>query len=155
MVDGSIVEGSPARRMQVVSPRSFMVFTPLLASTAVGTLEFRSVALPVRDIQPALAWPQNHLLAADATAVDAAAREVACRSPDGLAFRLAYDYLVLATGAAGSTFGIPGVHEHAHFLRDVSHASAIRSRLVQNISNASTPGARPGPGPPRRWPVVI
>ena len=35
-----------------VSPRNHMVFTPLLASTCVGTLEFRSVAEPVGRIQP-------------------------------------------------------------------------------------------------------
>ncbi|CAN1328943.1 Internal alternative NAD(P)H-ubiquinone oxidoreductase A1, mitochondrial [Linum perenne] len=37
-----------------VSPRNHMVFTPLLASTCVGTLEFRSVAEPVGRIQPAI-----------------------------------------------------------------------------------------------------
>ncbi|RZR84034.1 hypothetical protein BHM03_00010764 [Ensete ventricosum] len=38
-----------------ISPRNHMVFTPLLASTCVGTLEFRSVAEPVSRIQSALA----------------------------------------------------------------------------------------------------
>lgn len=42
-----------------ISPRNHMVFTPLLASTCVGTLEFRSVAEPVRLIQPALAKAPN------------------------------------------------------------------------------------------------
>ncbi|GJP71513.1 hypothetical protein CLOP_g2341, partial [Closterium sp. NIES-67] len=37
-----------------VAPRNHMVFTPLLASTCVGTLEFRSVAEPVEHIQPAV-----------------------------------------------------------------------------------------------------
>ncbi|KAH9701760.1 Internal alternative NAD(P)H-ubiquinone oxidoreductase A2 [Citrus sinensis] len=37
-----------------VSPRNHMVFTPLLASTCVGTLEFRSVAEPIARIQPAI-----------------------------------------------------------------------------------------------------
>ncbi|KAF2222043.1 hypothetical protein BDZ85DRAFT_239083, partial [Elsinoe ampelina] len=32
----------------VVSPRSYFVFTPLLASTSVGTLEFRNALEPVR-----------------------------------------------------------------------------------------------------------
>lgn len=47
---------SPLR--QVISPRNHMVFTPLLASTCVGTLEPRSVALPLTDIQPQLKQPQ-------------------------------------------------------------------------------------------------
>lgn len=32
----------------IVSPRSYFVFTPLLASTATGTLEFRTALEPVR-----------------------------------------------------------------------------------------------------------
>ncbi len=39
-----------------------MVFTPLLASTCVGTLECRAVALSLTDIQPRLkeAWVSQH-----------------------------------------------------------------------------------------------
>lgn len=117
-----------------------MVFTQLLASTAVGTLEFRSVALPVRDIQRALAWPQNHYLTAWAKSIDVKDQHVSCVTADGASFKQPYDELVIATGSAGSTFGIPGVYEHAHFLRDVSHAAAIRSRIIQNLGLASTPG---------------
>ena len=32
----------------VISPRNHFLFTPLLASTTVGTLEFRSIIEPVR-----------------------------------------------------------------------------------------------------------
>jgi len=35
----------------VVSPRNHFLFTPLLASTTVGTLEFRTVMEPVRSIK--------------------------------------------------------------------------------------------------------
>ncbi len=34
----------------------------------------------------------------------------------------------------GSTFGIPGVHEHAHFLRNIRDAEEIRSKVIQNVS---------------------
>jgi NADH:ubiquinone reductase (non-electrogenic) len=40
----------------------------------------------------------------------------------------------------GSTFGIPGVEQHAHFLRDVKNAEAIRSKLIDNIAKAGIPG---------------
>ncbi len=43
---------------QVISPRNHMVFTPLLASSCVGTVESRSVAVPIIDIQKALRSPQ-------------------------------------------------------------------------------------------------
>lgn len=40
----------------------------------------------------------------------------------------------------GSTFGIPGVLEHAHFLRDVKQAEAIRNKLIENLALAGVPG---------------
>ena len=60
-----------------VSPRNHMVFTPLLASTCVGTLEFRSVAEPVSRIQPALATrPGSYFFLANCTGIDMKKHEV-------------------------------------------------------------------------------
>lgn len=54
-----------------VSPRNHMVFTPLLASTCVGTLEFRSVAEPIGRIQPAISRePGSFYFLANSTGVD-------------------------------------------------------------------------------------
>ena len=36
--------------VKLVSPRNYFLFTPLLPSTAVGTLEFRCIQEPVRTI---------------------------------------------------------------------------------------------------------
>lgn len=60
-----------------ISPRNHMVFTPLLASTCVGTLEFRSVAEPVTRIQSALAKnPKSYFYLATCTDVDTDKHEV-------------------------------------------------------------------------------
>jgi NADH:ubiquinone reductase (non-electrogenic) len=49
-----------------------MVFTPLLASTCVGTLEFRSVAEPIGRIQPAISRePGSYFFLANCTSIDA------------------------------------------------------------------------------------
>ncbi|KAK1286215.1 hypothetical protein QJS10_CPB20g00303 [Acorus calamus] len=54
-----------------VSPRNHMVFTPLLASTCVGTLEFRSVAEPIARIQPSISRdPGSYFFLARCKAVD-------------------------------------------------------------------------------------
>ena len=54
-----------------VSPRNHMVFTPLLASTCVGTLEFRSVAEPIGRIQPAISRePGSYFFLANCTGID-------------------------------------------------------------------------------------
>eukprot|EP00850_Spirogloea_muscicola_P025578 SM003566S13161 [mRNA] locus=s3566:24:1080:- [translate_table: standard] len=127
-----------------------MVFTPLLASTCVGTLEFRSVAEPVKVIQPALsALPNSHFFLANCITIDPARHEILCRevadggvggNADGGRFRVAYDKLVIATGGTGSTFGIAGVEQHATQLRDVGHAMAIRRRLLLNLARSEIPG---------------
>ena len=60
-----------------VSPRNHMVFTPLLASTCVGTLEFRSVAEPIARIQPSISSaPGSYFFLANCTSVDTESHEV-------------------------------------------------------------------------------
>ncbi|KAL3690754.1 hypothetical protein R1sor_004405 [Riccia sorocarpa] len=133
-----------------ISPRNHMVFTPLLASTCVGTLEFRSVAEPVRTIQPATAREENsYYFLARCTSIDTEKKQVVCEAAgkeevpymkaSGI-FTVAYDKLVIASGAEALTFGIAGVPKHAIFLRDVNDAKAIRSKLLLNLAMAEIPG---------------
>ena len=84
---------------QVVSPRNHMVFTPLLASACVGTLEFRSVAVPVMSLQKHLKEPQNNYLLGSAQNVDPEKKTVQCEAEDGTEFSVSYDKLVIATGS--------------------------------------------------------
>lgn len=63
-----------------VSPRNHMVFTPLLASTCVGTLEFRSIAEPIANIQPAISTsPGSYFFLAKCSSVDPASHTVLFR----------------------------------------------------------------------------
>ncbi|XP_021830812.1 internal alternative NAD(P)H-ubiquinone oxidoreductase A1, mitochondrial-like [Prunus avium] len=131
-----------------ISPRNHMVFTPLLASTCVGTLEFRSVAEPVTRIQSALATgPNSFFYMASCVGVGTNKHEVYCEtiSKGGLPhepyrFKVAYDKLVIAAGAEPLTFGIKGVKEHAFFLREVNHAQEIRKKLLLNLMLSEHPG---------------
>ncbi|KAL3148596.1 hypothetical protein ABBQ38_014024 [Trebouxia sp. C0009 RCD-2024] len=123
----------------VVSPRNHMVFTPLLTSACVGTLEFRSVAVSIMSLQKHLKEPQNNYFLASAQNVDPEKKVVHCKDEEGKEFSVPYDKLVVATGSQGSTFGIPGVEKYAHPLRDISHATAIRNHLIANWSLANTP----------------
>ena len=58
----------------------------------------------------------------------------------GAEFTVAYDKLVIATGAEASTFGIKGVTEYAILLRDVKNARDIRTRLLLNLMLCEIPG---------------
>ncbi|GJN32742.1 hypothetical protein PR202_gb21265 [Eleusine coracana subsp. coracana] len=131
-----------------VSPRNHMVFTPLLASTCVGTLEFRSVVEPVSRIQPMLGTgPGSYFYLANCSGIDTRKHEVYCTtaSSEGLPsnpyhFKIAYDKLVIASGAEPLTFNIKGVKENAIFLREVSHAQEIRRKLLTNLMLSENPG---------------
>ena len=81
--------------VDVVSPRNHFLFTPLLASTAVGTLEFRAIQEPTRTI-PNLAYQQ-----ATVSSIDLERKIVNCEDAfiQGHAFQLEYDALILATGS--------------------------------------------------------
>ena len=51
-----------------------------------------------------------------------------------------YDYLVVACGSENATFGIPGVREHACFLKEIWDARKIRQRLMDTLETAQFPG---------------
>lgn len=118
----------------VVSPRNYFLFTPLLVSTTVGTIDFRSIIEPIRS------FPGVTYYRARATDIDTGARTVTCRQDsDGHAFVLGYDVLVVAVGATVNTFGVPGVREHCLFLRDLPHARDIRRAIIDRLEQASAP----------------
>ena len=85
--------------IQMVSPRNHMVFTPLLASACVGTIEPRGTAVPLMEIQRALRQPQNFYFNSKATSVDTDSRTVQCIDETGIKFSCSYDVLAVATGS--------------------------------------------------------
>jgi len=150
----------------IVSPRSYFVFTPLLASTAVGTLEFRTALEPIRNrrnkasfvqgwgfdvdlynktvtIEEAIADPNQSLALTssrhegkDETQLQL---EKVSKTRKGQLFDLQYDKLVIAVGAYLQTFNTPGVRENANFLKDVGDARKIRKRLLECFETAALP----------------
>ena len=125
----------PGLDVTMVAPRNHFLFTPLLPSTTVGTLEFRSILQPLRTQRNA----SFRLL--EARTVDRARRVVSGVSPlDGSHAELEYDDLVIAVGAVPGTFGVPGVADHALFLKEMRDARRIRGKIIDNLERAATPG---------------
>jgi NADH:ubiquinone reductase (non-electrogenic) len=119
----------------VVSPRNHFIFTPLLPSTTVGTIEFRSIIEPVRSAKKSIVFHQ-----AFAKEIDVSRKRVLCHSAlGGSVFSLSYDLLVIAVGAENNTYGVPGVREHAYFLKDLADARRIRQGIIEQFERASTP----------------
>ena len=54
-------------------------------------------------------------------------------------FSMKYDMLVVAIGSVNNTFNIPGVQEHAHFLKEVLDARRIRSAISDAFESAMIP----------------
>ena len=50
--------------------------------------------------------------------------------PDAESVTIPYDYLVYAVGCENQTFGIKGVNDHACFLKELSDADKIRTKLL-------------------------
>ncbi len=119
----------------VVSPRNHFIFTPLLPSTTVGTIEFRSIIEPIRGTHRALKYIQ-----ALCTTVDTKNKIVRCQSVlDSSQFDITFDKLVIAVGMVNNTFGISGVGKHALFLKDLADARAIRQCIIDCFEQAALP----------------
>lgn len=118
----------------VISKRNHFLFTPLLPQTTVGTIEFRSIIEPVRNLQ------KIRFIQAECKTIDADNKSVICEDIDTQkTFSLNFDILVIAVGEVTNTYGISGVCENALFLKELSDARKIRTRVIDCFENASLP----------------
>lgn len=119
----------------VVSPRNHFLFTPLLPSTTVGTVEFRSIIEPIRSARRDVGYIQ-----AFARSLDTKQRLVRCEGAlDPSHVELPYDQLVIGVGSKSNTYGIPGVAEFTLPLKDLADARAIRQRIIECFERAANP----------------
>ncbi|MFA5011769.1 MAG: FAD-dependent oxidoreductase [Ignavibacteria bacterium] len=122
-------------KVTVISPRNHFLFTPLLPSTTVGTIEFRSIIEPIRNVKNII-FHQSYCIE-----VDTLNRNVKCLDVDTKRqYEIDYDYLVIAVGEVTSTYGIKGIKENALFLKELDDSRKIRTRVVDCFENASLPG---------------
>ncbi|KAG2424789.1 hypothetical protein HXX76_014213 [Chlamydomonas incerta] len=125
----------------VVSPRNHFLFTPMLPSTAVGTVEFRSLLEPIRTSNPCVTY-----LEAECDSLDPHSKVAVCSAKfchtDGRRpqFEVQYDRAVIAVGEQPATFGIPGVRENCFFMKEVSDAVGLRKRIAEKFELAALPG---------------
>jgi len=117
----------------VVSPRPFFFYTPLLCGSTVGTVSTRAIIESIRESITGI-----HYVRASCEGVDLEQKKVIC-SDSGTNAKVAvdYDHLVVAVGAQPNTFGIPGVDKHGMFLKEISHAVAVRKRLLNCFESAA------------------
>lgn len=114
----------------IIDRRNFHLFQPLLYQVAMAALNPSDIAYPIRSIFKS---QENvvQVLLGEVTGVDLEERSV---DVDGET--VAYDYLVLATGARHSYFGRNEWEELAPGLKTVEDALTIRARVLLAFENA-------------------
>src|SRR5438552_316583 len=113
-----------------VDRNNFHTFQPLLYQVATAGLDAENVASSVRGIFGDQA--RFDFRNREVTAVDLEARVVLA---GGL--RIPYDWLVLAAGATSSDYGVPGVAEHALFLKTLAEAVRLRNHVLGQFEQAA------------------
>ncbi|TVY80591.1 External alternative NAD(P)H-ubiquinone oxidoreductase B1 [Lachnellula suecica] len=123
----------------VVSPTNYFLFTPMLPSATVGTLEFRSLVEPIRRI---VGNVRGHFIRASAEDIEFSHKlvEVSQKDANGkeCRFYLPYDKLVIGVGSTTNPHGVKGL-ENCHFLKDIDDAQKIRNHILTNLEYACLP----------------
>ena len=114
----------------VVDRRNFHLFQPLLYQVATAGLNPSDVAWPVRSVLNRQA--NVRVLLGEVNGIDTAAREATLA--DGR--RLAYDWLIIATGATHNYFGNDQWASIAPGLKRVDDATLIRRRILLAFERA-------------------
>ncbi|MBI1317633.1 MAG: hypothetical protein GC168_01625 [Candidatus Hydrogenedens sp.] len=133
----SLVKAIDTERFQlvVVAPRNHFLFSPLLPSTTVGTIQFQSIIEPIRTARKGLRYHQAFCVRLDTENKVAHCEGKFKRTP----FEVKYDYVFIGVGAVSNTFGIPGVEQYCHFLKEIQDARNIRHEVIQCFERASKP----------------
>jgi len=127
-------------RVTLIDRNNYYTFQPLLYQVATALLEADDVA---RSVRASLRGQRNaRFLQADVSGVDHDSKEVLLA--DGS--RVAFDWLINCAGSRYNHFGVPGVPEHAFFLKTLTEAVNLRSHILSCFERASRDGAAAPPG---------
>jgi NADH:ubiquinone reductase (H+-translocating) len=122
--------GHPEIRVTWIDRQNYHLFLPLLYQVATATVEAPDIAQPARDV---LRKHRNvRFVLGSVDLIDRNDRTVWV---DGAPIN--YDVLIVATGSETAKLGVPGVDDHAHGLKYLDEAMAIRERLVSACEEAA------------------
>jgi len=107
----------------VIDRNNYHTFLALLYQVAAAELTAEDIAYPVRSIF----WkiPNIDFILAHARRIDLQNHQI---ETDGET--ISYDYLILSNGSVTSTFGVPGVEEHAYFLKTLGEAVTLKNHII-------------------------
>src|SRR5262249_14890213 len=110
--------------ISLVSRENFFMLTPLLFEACSGRLELRHCAQPIR-----AALRRSRFIEATVESVDLDGQRVRVVAPEGGAYDLPYDHLVVALGASTNEGLIPG-SSNALTFKTMADALVLRNHLI-------------------------
>ena len=121
--------------VEIVDANNFHLFQPLLYQVATAGLDADDVAYAVRGV---FRRQRNvNVQMAKVAGVDLERQVVELVRSTGATDQLSYDSLVLAAGAVSTTYGIPGIEEHAISLKSLDDALDLRLAVLQRFEAAA------------------
>jgi NADH dehydrogenase len=110
------------------------LFQPLLYQVATSVLTSSQIATPVRGILRS--QKNTTVILGEVSGVDKDQKCVIVSDADRQNVPIAYDYLILATGATHSYFGHNEFAEYAPGLKSLADAEAARNKILQAFESA-------------------
>ena len=120
-----------ACQITLVDRRNYQLFQPLLYQVATAGLSPADIATPIRSLFRL--QPNVRVLLGEVVGVRPASREIVIGRNS-----LRYDYLVLATGAQHSYFGMDDWAANAPGLKTIEDAIEVRGRLLTAFERAES-----------------
>ena len=120
----------------LIDRRNHYIFQPLLYQVATAVLSPAEIAAPIRQLEAN--QPNVRVLLAEVTGVDIASRTIEAAPPGAGPLKIAFDYLVVATGMRPSYFGHDEFARYAPGLKSLGDAETIRAKILSAFELAAT-----------------
>src|SRR5215469_2921808 len=120
----------------LIDRRNHHIFQPLLYQVATAVLSPAEIAAPIRQLEAKR--PNVTVLLAEVTGVDVASRTIEATTPGAGVHKIAFDYLVVATGMGPNYFGHDEFAQYAPGLKSLADAETIRGRILGAFELAAT-----------------
>src|SRR6516165_5229121 len=120
----------------LIDRRNHHIFQPLLYQVATAVLSPAEIAAPIRQLEAK--QPNVTVLMAEVTGVDVASRTLEAAPPGAEVRKIAFDYLVVATGMRPSYFGHDEFARYAPGLKNLNDAETIRAKILGALELAAT-----------------
>jgi NADH:ubiquinone reductase (H+-translocating) len=142
------LETNVAAQITVISETNALLFTPMLAEVAGGSLEPSHISTPLRGN-----LHRTQFIRARSTGINLEKRCVELDSPaaDGTAGKreVPYDHVVLALGAVSNYLGMPNIEKLAFNFKSLLDAIRIRNHVIEMFERADRE-----PDPASRAPLL-